>query len=112
MSLMRGLLLSCAVLIAAVAQPLGAKAQGAFPTKPITLLVPAAAGGPTDTVARLIAESMGRTLGQTVVGETVGGAGGTIGMARVAEAAPGGYMIAVWHIAQATGPDLYDDLRY
>ena len=112
MSFARGLLLSCTVLIAALAQPLGAKAQQSFPTKPITLLVPAAAGGPTDTVARLIAESMGRTLGQTVVVENVGGAGGTIGMARVAKAAPDGYTIAVWHIAQATAPALYENLRY
>jgi len=112
MSLMRGLLLSCAGLIAALAQPVGAQAQGAFPTKPIGLLVPAAAGGPTDTVARLVAESMSRTLGQTVVVENVGGAGGTIGMARVAKAAPDGYSIAVWHIAQATAPALYDNLRY
>ncbi len=112
MSFARGVLLSCTVLIGALAQPLGAKAQGTFPTKPITLLVPAAAGGPTDTVARLIAESMGRTLGQTVVVENVGGAGGTIGMARVAKSAPDGYMISVWHIAQATAPALYENLRY
>ncbi len=74
--------------------------------------MPAAAGGPTDTVARLIAESMGRTLGQQIVVENVGGAGGTIGMARVAKAAPDGYTVAVWHIAQATAPALYDNLRY
>ena len=67
----------------------------------ITIIVPAAAGGPTDTVARLMGESMGRTLGQQIVVENVGGAGGTIGMARVAKAAPDGYTLAVWHIAQA-----------
>jgi tripartite-type tricarboxylate transporter receptor subunit TctC len=76
------------------------------------LVVPAAAGGPTDTVARLIAESMGRTLGQTVLVENVGGAGGTIAMARVAKAVPDGYTVAVWHIAQATAPALYENLRY
>jgi tripartite-type tricarboxylate transporter receptor subunit TctC len=94
------------------AEPQAASAQTAFPTKTITLLVPAAAGGPTDTVARLVAESMTRTLGQTVIVENVGGAGGTIGMARVAKAAPDGYTIAVWHIAQATAPALYDNLKY
>jgi len=89
-----------------------AVAQSAYPNKPITLVVPAAAGGPTDTVGRLIAESMSKTLGQTVVVENVGGAGGTIGMAKVARAAPDGYTIAVWHIAQATAPALYDGLKY
>jgi tripartite-type tricarboxylate transporter receptor subunit TctC len=83
-----------------------------YPNKPITLVVPAAAGGPTDTVARLIAESMTRTLGQTVLVENIGGAGGTLGMARVAKAAPDGYTIAVWHIAQATAPSLYSNLKY
>lgn len=97
--------------LTAVAAPNAASAQG-FPTRPITLVVPAAAGGPTDTVARLIAESMSRTLGQTVVVENVGGAGGTIGMARVAKATPDGYTIAVWHVGQATAPALYDGLKY
>ena len=92
--------------------PLIATAQSAFPNKPITLIVPSASGGPTDTVGRLIAESMTRTLGQTVVVENVGGASGTIGMARVAKSAPDGYTIAVWHIAHATAPALYDNLKY
>lgn len=83
-----------------------------FPTHPITLIVPAAAGGPTDAVSRLIAESMGRTLGQRIVVENVGGAGGTIGMTRVANSPADGYMVTVWHIAQATAPTLYDNLRY
>jgi tripartite-type tricarboxylate transporter receptor subunit TctC len=89
-----------------------ATAQTAYPTKPITLIVPAASGGPTDTVARLIAESMGRTLGQTVLVENLGGAGGTLGMARVSKSAADGYTIAVWHIAHATAPALYDSLKY
>jgi tripartite-type tricarboxylate transporter receptor subunit TctC len=83
-----------------------------FPTKPITLVVPAAAGGPTDTVARMVGEAMGRRLGQQVIVENMGGAGGTIGMARVAKAPADGYTVAVWHIAQATAPALYDNLRY
>ena len=97
---------------AAATAPQVAAAQAAYPSKPITLVVPAAAGGPTDTVARLVAESMGRTLGQTVIVENIGGAGGTIGMSRVAKAAPDGYTVAVWHIAQATAPALYEHLRY
>jgi tripartite-type tricarboxylate transporter receptor subunit TctC len=83
-----------------------------YPTRAINLIVPAAAGGPTDAVARLIAEAMSHTLGQQIVVENVGGAGGTIGMARVAKAAPDGYMISVWHIAQATAPSLYANLQY
>ncbi len=98
--------------LAAAAAPVAASAQSAYPTRPITLIVPAAAGGPTDTVSRLVAESMTRTLGQTVVIENIGGAGGTIAMARVAAASPDGYTVAVWHIAQATAPALYNNLKY
>jgi len=83
-----------------------------YPARPITVVVPAAAGGPTDAVARLIGESMSRTLGQQIAVENVGGAGGTIGMARVAKSPADGYTLAVWHIAQATAPSLYANLRY
>jgi tripartite-type tricarboxylate transporter receptor subunit TctC len=105
-------MLVSAVVLTFAAAPDHASAQAAYPTKSITLIVPAAAGGPTDTVSRLLAESMSRTLGQTVVVENQGGAGGTLAMARVAKAAPDGYTIAVWHIAQATAPALYDNLKY
>jgi tripartite-type tricarboxylate transporter receptor subunit TctC len=105
-------LLVGALAFTAAAAPQAASAQTAFPAKPVTLVVPAAAGGPTDTVARLVAESMGRTLGQTVIVENLGGAGGTIGMTRVSKAAPDGYTVAVHHIAHATAPALYDSLRY
>ena len=103
------LLALAAALLAAAAVQAGAQS---YPSKPITLLVPAAAGGPTDTVARLIAESMGRTLGQTILVENQGGAGGTLGMGRIAKTAPDGYTIAVWHIAHATAPALYENLKY
>ena len=105
-------LAASALALTISAVPHAAVAQGTFPTKPITLVVPAAAGGPTDTVARLVGESMTRTLGQTVIIENLGGAGGTIAMARVAKASPDGYTIAVWHIAQATAPALYPGLKY
>lgn len=107
----RGFLPAVVVAGLAVAYLAPAAAQ-TYPTRAITLIVPAAAGGPTDAIARLIAESMTRTLGQQIVVENAGGAGGTIGMARVAKAAPDGYTISVWHIAQATAPSLYKDLRY
>ena len=112
MELIQRALIAGALGLIAAAAPQGAAAQMAYPTKPITIVVPAAAGGPTDTVARLVAESMSRTLGQTVLIENLGGAGGTIAMARVAKAAPDGYTVAVWHIAQATAPALYENLKY
>jgi len=105
-------LIASAAAAGIISAPFTAFAQQAFPAKPITVIVPAAAGGPTDTVARLIAEAMGRTLGQSVVVENIGGAGGTIGMGRVAKAPPDGYTLAVWHIAHATAPSLYDNLKY
>lgn len=111
---MRGLFVGFTFSIATLLSLFGIERASAqdFPSRPITLIVPAAAGGPTDAVSRLVAESMGRTLGQQVVVENVGGAGGTIGMARVSKSLADGYMVTVWHIAQATAPTLYDNLRY
>ncbi|MEN3278747.1 MAG: putative tricarboxylic transport rane protein [Massilia sp.] len=83
-----------------------------YPTKTITMIVPFAAGGPTDTVARLIAQSMGTKLKQQIIVENVGGAGGTIGAGRVAKATPDGYTIFVHHIGHATAPSLYRKLTY
>ena len=83
-----------------------------YPTKVITMVVPFAAGGPTDTVARLIGGPMSKTLGQQVIVENVGGAGGTIAAARVANATPDGYTILIHHIGMSTAPALYRKLRY
>jgi tripartite-type tricarboxylate transporter receptor subunit TctC len=83
-----------------------------YPTRPITMVVPFAAGGPTDTVARLIGQSMTQTMGQQVVIENVGGAGGTLGAARVAKANPDGYTVLLHHIGQATSATLYRKLPY
>src|SRR5471030_2742487 len=68
-----------------------------FPSKQITLVVPFTAGGPTDTLARILAERMGRSLGQTVIVDNTTGAAGTIGVARVVRAAPDGYTIGIGH---------------
>jgi tripartite-type tricarboxylate transporter receptor subunit TctC len=76
------------------------------------MIVPFAAGGPTDTVGRLIAEPMTRVLGQQVLVENVGGAGGTLGAARVAKADPDGHTILLYHIGQATSVSLYRKLPY
>jgi tripartite-type tricarboxylate transporter receptor subunit TctC len=83
-----------------------------YPTKPITLIVPFAAGGPTDTVGRLLAKAMGDQLKQQIIVENVAGAGGTIGAARVARAAGDGYTIFLHHIGMATAPALYRKLAY
>ncbi|MES2586815.1 MAG: tripartite tricarboxylate transporter substrate-binding protein [Pseudomonadota bacterium] len=89
-----------------------AAAQKDWPTKSIQLVVPFAAGGPTDTIARLIAVPMGQALGQTVVVENVPGAGGTIASTKVARAAPDGYTIYIHHMGMATANALYDKLPY
>jgi len=89
----------------------GASAQN-YPTRNITLVIPFAAGGPTDTVGRLVAESMSKTLGQTIVIENIAGAGGTRAPAQVAKAAPDGYTVLLHHIGMATTATLYRKLAY
>ena len=100
------------VLLAAAAL-LAGTAWAEYPEKTITLVVPFAAGGPTDKVARDLAEALRQPLGnQAIVIENVGGAGGTLGAARVAKAAPDGYTLLVHHIGMATSPALYRNLPY
>src|SRR5262249_21504474 len=69
----------------------------AYPTRPITIVVPYPAGGPTDTLARILAEHMRISLGQPIIIENVTGACGTIGVGRVARAAPDGYTVSIGH---------------
>ena len=83
-----------------------------FPSKPVTIIIPFAAGGPTDTVGRLVAQSMGTTLKQQFIVENVGGAGGTIGAARAAKSSPDGYTLFLNHIGQSTASTLYRKLSY
>jgi len=83
-----------------------------YPDKPVTLVVPFAAGGPTDKIARDLAEALRKPLGQTVVVDNTVGAGGTIGSARVARATPDGHTLLVNHIGMATAPSLYRKLSY
>jgi tripartite-type tricarboxylate transporter receptor subunit TctC len=91
----------------------GAPALADYPDKPITIVVPFAAGGPTDKVARDLAEAMRKPLGgQSVVIDNVGGAGGTLGAAKVARAAPDGYTLLLHHIGISTAPSLYRTLPY
>ena len=87
--------------------------QAAWPEKPVTMVVPFAAGGPTDKVARDLAEALRKNLNNvTVVVENVGGAGGTLGANKVAKAQPDGYTFLLHHIGMATSPALYRNLPY
>lgn len=83
-----------------------------YPAKTISMIVPFAAGGPTDTVARLIAQAMGKELKQQVLVDNVGGAGGTLGAGKAARAAPDGYTVFLHHIGHSTAPALYKKLAY
>ena len=88
-------------------------AAAAYPDKAITMVVPFAAGGPTDKVARDLAVVLSKELGsQQVAIENVGGAGGTLGAAKVAKAQPDGYTLLLHHIGMATSPGLYRNLPY
>jgi tripartite-type tricarboxylate transporter receptor subunit TctC len=84
-----------------------------YPARPITVIVPFAAGGPTDVIARIVGDHMSKTLGQTLVIENVVGAGGTTGITRAKRARNDGYTIAMGHLGtQAAAPALYPNLQY
>jgi tripartite-type tricarboxylate transporter receptor subunit TctC len=86
----------CALLLAAFCSLAAAHAQ-VYPSRPITIVVPYPAGGPTDTLARILADRMKATLGQSLIVENISGAGGSIGVGRVAQAAPDGYTVSIGH---------------
>jgi len=102
------------VLFALTATAIAAGSASAqnFPARPVTMVIPFAAGGPTDVVGRLLAQSMSKTLGQQVIVENTVGAGGTIAATRVARAAPDGYTVLLHHIGHSTAPSLYRKLPY
>jgi tripartite-type tricarboxylate transporter receptor subunit TctC len=88
-------------------------AQDAYPSKPITMIVPFAAGGSSDVIARLTAEEMGRALGQRIVNENMAGAGGATALTRAAQAAPDGYTIVIGNSGtNAASYSIYPDLKY
>lgn len=101
-----------AAAVAAFGVLAGSAVADTYPSRPITLVVPFSAGGPTDTVSRLVAEAMGKDLGQQIVIENVGGAGGTLGAGRVAKSDPDGYTLLLHHIGMATSVPLYRKLPY
>jgi tripartite-type tricarboxylate transporter receptor subunit TctC len=90
----------------------GSAAGQDYPTKPIVMVVPFAAGGPTDTLGRHLAAVMSKSLKQQVLIDNTVGAGGTIGVAKVARAKPDGYMVLLHHIGMSTAPALYRKLAY
>jgi tripartite-type tricarboxylate transporter receptor subunit TctC len=107
---MRLLAAACAALIAVVS---GSALAQTYPSRPITVVVPFPAGGPSDVVARIVAEHMGKVLGQTMVIENVGGAGGTLGSARVAAAAPDGYTLLAGSMgSHVAAPVLMPNAKY
>ena len=108
----RRLLLALAATAALVVNTPSVVATDAYPSQTITLIVPYAAGGASDTVARIIAESMSQTLGQQMIVENVGGASGSIGAARVARADPDGYTVMLHTPSQATNTLLFRKLPY
>ena len=103
-----------ATLASVAALGLSAFSAGAqnYPERAITVVVPFSAGGPTDTVTRLIAEPMAKTLGAEIVVQNVEGAGGTVAAGQVAKAEPDGYTILMHHIGMSTAPTLYKSLPY
>ena len=102
------------VPLAAIALILAACQFGAggYPDREITIVVPFAEGGPTDTVTRLIAEPMAQELGAEIIVSNVEGAGGTVAAGQVADAEPDGYTVLMHHIGMSTAPTLYSDLGY
>ena len=109
MSLTRRALFGSALAMPFIGNP--AAGQG-FPSRPLNILVPFAAGGPTDMIARLLAEGMSRDLGQPVTAENVTGAGGTIAAARVAQSRPDGHTLLIHHIGLAAAATLYRQLPF
>ena len=101
------------LLVAVLVLPVSGAWAQAYPTKPVTMIVPFAAGGPTDVIARIVGEYMSKSLGQQVVIENVAGAGGTTGITRGKLAAPDGYTIMMGHMGtHGAAPALYPNLKY
>src|SRR6195256_2395344 len=102
---------AAAAALLATAAATTARAQE-YPTKPVVIVVPAAAGGPTDTLARSLGVAMGSALGQQMIIDNSGGAGGIIGINKAAKSKPDGYTLLLYHIGMSTAPALYRKLPY
>jgi tripartite-type tricarboxylate transporter receptor subunit TctC len=104
---MRHLMAAAALLLT-----LGPVSGQEYPTKPINIIVPAAAGGPTDAISRVTAGAMSKVLGQTITIENMGGAGGTLATTRAARSEPDGYTLLIYHVGLATAQTLYRKLPF
>jgi len=111
LAVLRNIVLIGAVAIGASGASVVARAQD-WPTKPVTLIVPFAPGGTTDIVGRIIAQQLTARLGQNVIVENIGGAGGTLGATNAARAAPDGYTIFMATVAHTMAPGIYKKLAY
>src|SRR5262245_2851571 len=102
-----------AAISAALTLTVGSAAAQTYPSRPVTLIVPFAAGGPTDIVARIAGEYFSKALGQQFIVENIAGAGGTTGITRAAQAKPDGYTIAMGHMGtHGAAPALYPNIKY
>src|SRR5579862_75058 len=101
-----------AAFITACLLATGAASAQTYPTRTITLLVPYPPGGATDAIARILQDPLQKALGQTIVIENVGGAGGMIAAARAARADPDGYTILIHQVALAAGMSMYKNLNF
>jgi len=107
---MKRLVAALAAVLALSVIPAGAQN---YPTRPVTIIVPFAAGGPTDIIARIVGEYYSKTLGQQFIVENIAGAGGTTGITRGAQARPDGYTIMMGHMGtHGAAPALYPNLKY
>ena len=103
--------LAALLLAAFLLAPAAASAQ-TYPNRPVTMIVPYPPGGATDAIARIMQDSMSQALGQQIIIENIGGAGGMIAAARAARAAPDGYTVLLHQVAMAAGMTLYPNLTF
>jgi putative tricarboxylic transport membrane protein len=110
---MKGMAMRLLMIVAALTSTIASVSAQDYPTRPINIVVPAAAGGPTDTISRVTAQAMSQILGQQITIENAGGAGGTIGTGRVVRAEPDGYTLLIYHVVGlSTAATLYRKLPY
>ena len=111
LTLMNEIWRKAAALLIGLTMVVSAQAQD-YPNKPITLVMPYAAGGPGDVITRIYAAALQKSLGQQVIVENPAGAAGSIGTAKVARSKPDGYTLLMIHVSHATNPFMFKNLSY